>query len=154
MRKGLLIILALALMLVAAPAYAQGTMYDMGVFSVGLGGGFSDDPSVGPFILSGKYWTEQWELGGEVLASGDTKDEYDQIGLAWLAYRYDIDVNEDSATYFGLGLAGIFEDYGGFENTWGPTGLVGWDADIWGLELKYSWFDPGVASFVVYYHFE
>jgi hypothetical protein len=124
----------------------------MGVFSLGLGYGFGEDVEPGPFVLSGKYWADVWEVGAEVYFSGDDADEFDQIGTGWLAYRYDVDVEDEGATYLGIGIAGLFEDYTGFENSFGPVGLVGWDSEIWGLELKYQWFDPGIFSFVAYYH--
>lgn len=151
MRKFLAIIVALVVFLVASPAYAQDDF--VGTWSVGLGGGFSDGVDVGQFVISGKYWDPMWEVGGEIFFTGDEDDEYDQIGMIWVAYRYDLAVNSDSATYVGIGGAGIFEDWTGFENTFGPIGLVGWDADQWGLELKWAYFDPSVISACAYYHF-
>ncbi len=152
MRKALVVLAALALLFVATPTFAQDYM-EYGTFSIGLGGGFGEDIDPGPFVLSGKYWDPEWELGAEVYWSGDEEDEYDQVGMAWIAYRYDLDVQEESAVYVGIGGAGIFEEYSGFENSFGPVGLIGWDAEEWGLEFKYSWFDPGIFSVVAYYHF-
>lgn len=151
MRKFLVIIVALAVFLVAAPAFAQDDFE--GTWSVGLGGGFSDDVDVGQFVISGKYWDPMWEVGAEIFFTGDSEDEYDQIGTIWVAYRYDLSVNSDSATYVGIGGAGLFEDFSGFANSFGPIGIVGWDADQWGLELKWAYFDPSVFSACAYYHF-
>jgi hypothetical protein len=155
MRKGLITLIALGLMLLAAPAYAQeGTVYDEGTFAVGIGGGFSGDTDVGPFVLSGKYWNETWEIGAEVYTSfEDESQDYDQVGLGWIAWRYDVSMTEDGATYVGIGGAGLFEDYTEFSNSFGPVGLIGWDGEEWGGELKIAWFDPIVASGVVYYNF-
>jgi len=155
MRKVLLVLVAAVFLLVAAPAFAQGDDYlEYGTFSLGLGAGFGDDVDPGQWILSGKYWDPMWEVGAEMYWTGDEEDEYDQIGMAWIAYRYDLDVQEESATYVGIGAAGIFEEWSGYENQFGPVGIVGWDADIWGLELKWAYFDPSVFSVVAYYHFE
>jgi hypothetical protein len=151
MRKALIVLVALVMIFAAAPAFAQ-NYTEMGTFSIGLGGGFGDSTDVGPFILSGKYWDPMWELGAEVYWSGDTEDEYDQIGMAWLAYRYDLSVEEENAIYAGIGGAGVFEDYD-FGNQFGPIGMIGWDATQWGLEFKWAWFDPSVLSLVAYYHF-
>ena len=152
MRKALIILAAFVLLFAASPVYAQDYM-DMGTFSIGLGGGFGDDTEVGPFVLSGKYWDPMWELGADVYWSGDEEDEYDQVGMVWLAYRYDLSVDEESATYLGIGGAGLFEDIG-FGSQFGPIGLVGWDSEGWGLELKYAFFDPSIISAVAYWHFE
>jgi hypothetical protein len=153
MRKLLVLLVALGLFFTASPAFAQDYDLEMGFFSIGLGGGFGDDYDPGPLVLSGKYWDPQWEIGADVYWSGDTQDEYDQIGMVWLAYRYDLSVNDDSATYVGIGGAGIFQEYA-FGNQFGPIGIVGWDSDVWGAELKWAFFDPSIISAVVYYHFE
>lgn len=150
MRKVFMLLLALGILLVASPAFAQDMEY--GTFSLGLGGGFGDDTDPGPFVISGKYWDPSWELGADVYFSGDEEDEYDQVGLVWLAYRYDLNVSEDGAAYVGIGGAGIFEEQN-FGTQFGPIGLVGWDADVWGAELKYAYLDPSLISIVVYYHF-
>ncbi len=154
MRKVFVILIALVLFFAATPAFAQDYDEWMGTFSIGLGGGFGDDTDVGPFVLSGKYWDPMWEIGGEVYWSGDEEDEYNQIGMAWIAYRYDLSTNEDGATYVGIGGAGIFEEQAGFANSFGPVGLIGYDTEVWGLEAKWAYFDPSVLSFIVYYHFE
>jgi hypothetical protein len=160
MRKVLLILAALAVLLVATPAMAQdGYDYlEMGTFSIGLGGGFGDtDTDIGPLVISGKYWDPMWELGAELYTDGSfsDSDEYDQIGMAWLAYRYDLSVEEQGAAYIGIGGAGVFEIFDdNFENSFGPVALVGWDGEEWGLELKYGWFDPSLISIVAYYHFD
>lgn len=159
MRKVILIMAALAVLLAATPAFAQDD-YDyleMGTFSLGLGGGFGDaDVDVGPFVISGKYWDPMWEIGAEIFTDGSFEDseDYDQFGMAWLAYRYDLSVEEEGAAYLGIGGAGVFETIdGNFGNEFGPVGLVGWDGEEWGLELKYCYFDPSLISIVAYYHF-
>jgi len=155
MRKVLIILVALAMFFIAAPAFAQDEYdFEMGTWSIGMGGGFSDSTDVGPFVLSGKYWDAQWEIGADVYSSFESESQdYDQIGMAWLAYRYDLSVEEASATYAGIGAAGIFQESEGWSSQFGPVGVVGWDSDIWGLELKWAYFDPSVISAVAYYHF-
>jgi len=149
MRRALLILAAVGLFFFAAPAFAQDEY--LGTFSVGLGGAFGEE-DVGPWVLSGKYWDAEWELGAEVFWSGDDMDEYDQIGFAWLVYRYDVWLEEDSATYVGIGGGGIFEETM-FANNWGPVAVIGWDAQEWGLEFKYGYFDPSVFSICAYWNF-
>jgi len=151
MRKVLFILAVLAAFFVAAPAYADDYYEYEGLFSVGLGAGFGDETDPGPFILSGKYWSPMWELGAEVYYSGDEEDEYDQLGMGWLAYRMDLD--DEGQTYVGIGPAFMFENWGGFENEFGGVAFIGWDDYEWGAQLKYAYFDPSIISIVVYYHF-
>lgn len=156
MRKGLLILAMVGFFFMATPAFAYISCDDeAGWFSAGIGGGFAEN-DVAPFIISAKYWDLDWEVGGEMLFDRiEESNEYDQIGVAWLIYRYDVAVDEGGATYVGAGAAGLFSDFAGqFGNQFGPVGALGWDSDGWGLELKYAWFDPGVATVCVYYHFE
>jgi hypothetical protein len=153
MRNLFIMIIALTLLLVAAPAFAQDdNTFEEGTWSAGLGGGFGDSVDIGQYVVSGKYWDPQWEIGGEVFFTNDT-DNNDQIGMLWIAYRYDLSVNPGNATYVGIGGAGLFSDWNGFSNGFGPIGLVGWDSDDWGLELKWAYFDPSVISACAYYHF-
>lgn len=165
MRKALLAVIALGVLMIATPAFAQDTM--MGTFSAGLGGGFGDE-DVGPFVLSGKYWDYEYELGAELFYSGDTEDEYEQLGMIWALYRYDLSAEEESTVYMGIGGGFLLDDdeaeipegaevapeRSEFGNDWGIVAAVGWDAEVWGLEFKYGWFDPSLYSIVVYYHFE
>jgi hypothetical protein len=159
MKKGLLLVAAVCLFLIVAPAaMAEDDASNMGLdgnWSVGLGGGFSDK-DVAPVVVSGKYWDPSWELGAEAFTvfQSESKD-YDQLIQAWLAYRYDLEFGDpnNGVTYVGVGVSGIFEDFDEFENTYGPIVIVGWDSTQWGVELKGAWYDPMVYSGVVYYHF-
>lgn len=151
MRKVLFLLAVIAAFFVAVPAQAQDYYEYEGVFSLGLGYGFGDDVEPGPYMLSGKYWSPMWELGTEVYWSGDEDDEFDQIGMAWLAYRLYFD--DEEMWYGGLGPAFAFESWNGFENEFGGTAFLGYDDYEWGAQLKYTYFDPSIISLVVYYHF-
>ena len=160
MKKGLLILVAVVVFLIGAPAYAQdGNDWTMeGTFSAGVGGGFSStDVDTAPFVLSGKYWDPSWELGVEVFTDFTSEsDTYDQIAQAWLAYRYDLNTGDDvesGTTYIGIGASGLFQELDQFGNGFGPIALIGWDSDVWGLEAKAAYYDPLVFSLVAYYHF-
>jgi len=150
MRKLFLILAVLAALAIAAPVYAQDEYDWAGTFSIGLGYGFGDDTEVGPMMLSGKYWAPQWEVGAEVYYDGDTEDESDQIGMAWLAYRMNLD--ELGTYYAGVGPAFAFET-NGFANDIGGVVFVGYDDIQYGAQVKYAYFDPSVISIVVYYNF-
>ena len=150
MRKGLIALAVLGLLFAATPAFAQDMM---GTFSAGIGGGFGEE-DLGPFVISAKYWDPMWEVGAEILTSfEDESMDYDQLGLVWIAYRYDVTYEEDGAAYVGIGGGGIFNQSDWFENQFGPVAMIGWDADIWGLEFKYGYFDPSLFTIVAYYHF-
>ena len=154
MRKVLMILLALSLLLVASPAFAQDMEMEYGTFSIGLGGAFGDEIDPGPIVISGKYWDPMWEIGADLYFAGEEESaDYDQLGMVWVAYRYDLNVSEEGSTYVGIGGAGIFEEWD-FENQFGPVGLVGWDSEVWGAELKYAYFDPSIISVVIYYHID
>jgi hypothetical protein len=137
-------------MLIASPVFAQEMM---GTFSLGLGGGFGEG-DVAPFVVSGKYWDQQWEAGIEAFTSFEEESsDYDQIAFGWLAYRYNLSTEyEEGTAYLGVGGGGIFNEQS-FENQFGPVGVLGWDQYEWGLELKYGYFDPGIFSICAYYNF-
>lgn len=122
-----------------------------GTISAGIGGGMGDE-DVGPVVLSGKYWTRSWELGGEVFYDGDTGDAIDQFGFIWAAYRFDIHPEERNYLYMGLGPATLI-DSNSFKDSFGLAGLLGWDGKNYGLEFKYGYFKPSTYSIVAYYHF-
>jgi hypothetical protein len=172
MKKVILFAVAVALFLIAAPTFAQqpcpppagDSVLSNGTFSVGVGGGFQAGTSQGaghdtvaPIIVSAKYWDPNWELGAEaftVFKKNSTTD--DQLGQAWVAYRYDLNYGEGSFngyTYVGVGVGGIFKA-NNFGNSVGPVILVGYDADEWGVEAKGAWYDPTLVSVVAYYNFD
>lgn len=143
----ILIMLALPL---PAGAFDLGLDFD-GHMSVGLGGGFGDN-DVGPGVLSGKYWDEWIEIGGEVFWDNDTEDKIDQLALAWLIYRYNLHEEENNTPWLGVGMGNIFEK-NNFEDSFGFISAMGWEGRGWGMEFKWGYFDPSLYSFVVYYHF-
>jgi hypothetical protein len=40
-----------------------------------------------------------------------------------------------------------------YGNSIGPIVLLGWDSNVWGVELKAAWYNPTLVSAVVYYTF-
>ena len=165
MRKGILILVAICLFLAMVPAAFAQKEDDWTKnikWSVGLGGGFSENDAA-PFVLSGKVYGDMWEAGGELFSLfASSSDTYDQMGRAYVAYRYNIMASEDpkaGTTYVGIGAANLFKEAddpaigGVYGNSIGPIVIAGWDADIWGVELKASYHDPIVISGVVYYNF-
>jgi hypothetical protein len=160
MKKGLLILAAVALFLIVVPAAMAQDEDDMGLngnWSVGIGGGFSDKDTA-PFVIGFKYWDPSWELGAEAHTSFESESQdYDQLVQAWLAYRYDLALGEEDPSngvvFLGIGAGAIFEDFDEFENDFGPIGIVGWDTEQWGIAVKGAWYDPMLYSAVVYYHF-
>ncbi len=152
MKKYLLILASLLILAIPSPLYALDLGLDFdGNFSVGLGGGFGDN-DVGPGVLSGKYWDDWLEIGGEIYYDGDQEDEIDQLGLLWLIYRHNLHVEENNTPWLGVGI-GETLDANSYENSFGFIGAMGWEGRRWGMELKWGYFDPSLYSFVVYYHF-
>jgi hypothetical protein len=141
----------LSIFLTAAPAMAFPDFGLDGRLSAGLGAGFGDE-DVGPFVLSGKYWSETVEGGLELFYDGDTGDDIDQFGLAWLAVRYTLHPEEGNSTYMGMG-GGLMVNKSSFENSFGYVALLGWDSEQWGFEFKYGYYDPSIYSVVTYWHF-
>jgi len=131
-----------------APVLAGGIK---GKVSVGLGGGFGDN-SVGPFVMSGKYWTRNWEAGGEVFYDGNTQNAIDQFGLLWGLYRVDLNPEPGNYLYLGAG-PGTQIKAKLFKNSVGEMVAVGWDGRHYGLEFKYGYFAPSIYSVVAYWHF-
>ncbi|HDS30801.1 MAG TPA: hypothetical protein ENN67_07130 [Firmicutes bacterium] len=122
-----------------------------GSFSAGLGGGFGDE-KMGPFVVSGKYWSRSWEAGAEIFYDGDKDNDIDQIGLIWAMYRQDLHPEERNWLYAGLG-AGFTLEENLLKSSTGIVGAIGWDGKDYGLELKYGYFKPSIFSFVAYWHF-
>jgi hypothetical protein len=162
MRKCILMLAAICLFLAMVPSTFAKDSDDWalnGKWSVGVGGGFNtdSDKTVAPFVVSAKYWVQNYEIGGEAFTDFQSKSEdNDQIGQAWIAYRYDVMGADDpgaGTTYIGIGGSGIFRDFNTYANSFGPMVLAGWDSDVWGVELKAAYYDPILLSGVVYYHF-
>jgi len=167
MRNAILILTAFCLYLTVVPAaFAQkeNPWILNGKWSIGAGGEFSANiwaKDKAPFVVSGKYWTENWEGGAEAFTSFEQMSkEHDQVGQLWIAYRRNVfgsDNTKSGSTYLGIGASTIlmewdqgFYTYG---SDFGPMVVVGWDSNAWGAELKAAYYDPLVISTVVYYHF-
>jgi hypothetical protein len=156
MRQGILIAVAVCLMLATAPAaFAdEPTLFlSNGEWSVGLGGGFSNK-DVGQYVLSGKYWGVSWEIGAEAFTAFKSKsDKYDQLLQSWVAYHYNLHPyvpnKVEDGPYIGIGLGDVWRA-DALDNSIGPIGVVGWDNDDWGAELKASWYKQTLISVVIY----
>jgi hypothetical protein len=148
MLKAFLIILMT--FMVIGPTPIQAAPFG-GSFSVGLGAGMGDE-DVGPGVISGKYWTKTWEVGGEVFLDVNTENTIDQFGLPWALYRHDLHTEDRNSLYAGVG-AGVLIGSKSFKRDIGPVLALGWDGKKYGMEFKYGYFVPSTYSIVAYYHF-
>ena len=108
--------------------------------------------SVGPLVLSGKYWTRKFEVGGELFYDGNTQNTVDQFGLLWGLYRIDLHKEPRNYVYFGAGPGALVKSnhYG---HKVGEMLAIGWDGQHYGLEFKYGNFAPSIYSTVAYWFF-
>lgn len=141
------------LVLTGLTAFASPCLADsmFGTFSAGLGAGMGDEDTA-PFVISGKFWSRQWEAGAELYYDGDEGDTIDQFVLGWAMYRYDIHYEDRNTLYSGVGAGTILEG-NNQDDSFGLMLALGWDGKDYGLEFKYGYFNPSIYSFVAYYNF-